>query len=433
MKVEALYEEFVKSEGISTDTRQDVKGSIFFALKGDQFDGNRYVQDALKAGCRIAVTELKEYEGQAGICYTSSALKLLQELASFHRVQAAPRVLAITGSNGKTTIKELVSVVLSKKFRVLATKGNFNNHIGVPLTLLSLKGEEIAVVEMGANHPGEIGILARIATPNLGLISNVGKAHLEGFGSLKGVLDAKGELYEFLAASGGKAIVDGGDELLMEKAGETGVKVLAVGEDGALPVSAELLDQSPFLELDLTIGDESHHICTHLVGAYNLQNIRLAAACGSYFGIKGDEIAEAIGSYAPENHRSQVVEGEHNRVVLDSYNANPSSMREAVGALRAYADKPPMLILGDMAELGATSLAEHRDLVQWIGTLSIKKVILVGPQFSQVSEPSAGLRVFSAVNELQTYLEKDPPRDCTILVKGSRVMGLERLKPFLVG
>lgn len=420
------------SVGISTDTRQDVKGSIFFALKGDQFDGNMYVQDALKAGCRIAVTELKEYEGEAGICYTPSALKLLQELASFHRMQAAPRVLAITGSNGKTTTKELISVVLSKKFRVLATKGNLNNHIGVPLTLLSQKGEELAVVEMGANHPGEIGTLARIAAPNLGLITNVGKAHLEGFRTLEGVLDAKGELYEFLAASGGKAIVDGGDALLMKKAEETGVKVLSVSEDGALPVSVELLDQSPFLELDLRIGDESHHISTHLVGAYNIQNIRFAAACGSFFGVSGDEIAGAIASYTPENQRSQVVEGMHNRVVLDFYNANPSSMREAVGSLGAYADKTPMLILGDMAELGAASLSEHRDLVRWIRTLPIKQVILVGPQFGQVGEPLEGLRVFSALDELQAYLEKNPPRDCTILVKGSRVMGLERLKPLLV-
>jgi UDP-N-acetylmuramoyl-tripeptide--D-alanyl-D-alanine ligase len=208
--------------------------------------------------------------------------------------------------------------------------------------------------------------------------------------------------------------------------------MIVVGEEKGLPVSAELLGQTPFLELDLRIGDASYPVNTHLVGAYNIQNIRFAAACGSYFGIKGDEIAEAIGSYVPENQRSQVVEGVHNRVVLDSYNANPSSMREAVGGLRAYADKAPMLILGDMAELGAASLAEHRDLVNWIGTLSMKQVILVGPQFSQVCEPSEGLRVFNAVDQLQAYLEKDPPRDCTILVKGSRVMGLERLRPFLV-
>ncbi len=432
MTVEELYGEFVRSEGISTDTRQDVKGTIFFALKGDQFDGNRYVPDALKAGCRLAVTELKEYEGEAGICYTSSALGLLQDLAAHHRVQAAPRVLAITGSNGKTTTKELVSAVLSKKFRVLATKGNLNNHIGVPLTLLSLKGEEFAVVEMGANHPGEIEALARIATPNLGLITNVGKAHLEGFGSLQGVLDAKGELYQFLAASGGKAIVDGEDEILLEKAEETGVKILAVSADGALPVSVTLIEQSPFLELDLRIGDACYRVSTHLVGAYNLQNIRLAAACGSYFGVRGDEIAEALGSYIPENQRSQVVEGRHNRVILDSYNANPSSMREAVGSLTAYAGMPPMLILGDMAELGASSLDEHRELLRWIGTLSLKRVLLVGPQFNQVSEPLGGLLVFSSVEALQEHLKQHPPRGYTILVKGSRVMGLERLKPILV-
>jgi len=409
-----------------------VKGSIFFALKGDQFDGNRYVPDALKAGCRIAVTELKEYDGEEGVCYTSSTLKLLQDLAAFHRIQTAPRVLAITGSNGKTTTKELVLAVLLKKYRVLATQGNLNNHIGVPLTLLSLRGEELAVVEMGANHPGEIAALARIATPNLGLITNIGKAHLEGFGSLKGVLDAKGELYDFLAASGGKAIVDGEDNVLLEKASETGVKVFDVAEGGALPVSVKLRKQSPFLELDLWIGGDVYPVSTQLVGSYNLQNIRLAAACGRYFGVGGDDIAQAIESYTPENHRSQVVEGEHNRVVLDSYNANPSSMREAVGGLKAYADLPPMLILGDMAELGDSSLEEHRDLVNWIVKLSLKQVLLVGSQFCQVSEPSDDLRVFKTVNELQTYLENHPPHGQTILVKGSRVMGLERLKPLLV-
>jgi UDP-N-acetylmuramoyl-tripeptide--D-alanyl-D-alanine ligase len=432
MTIKELYGEFVQSKGISTDTRQDVNGTIFFALKGEQFDGNRYVTEALKGGCRLAVTELKEYEGEAGVCYTPSALKLLHELAAHHRVQSAPRVLAITGSNGKTTTKELVSAVLSKKFRVLATKGNLNNHIGVPLTLLSLDGEEIAVVEMGANHPGEIQMLARIATPNMGLITNVGKAHLEGFGSLEGVLDAKGELYKFLSESGGKAIVDGEDETLLEKASETGVKVLAVGEGGALPVSVTLLEQSPYLELDLRIGDESHHINTRFVGAYNLQNIKLAAACGSYFGVKGTEIAEAIGAYSPENQRSQVVEGGRNRLILDSYNANPSSMREAVGGLTAYAGMSAMVILGDMAELGSTSLDEHRELVRWLETLSLKKIVLVGPQFSRVSEPSESLLVFSAVETLQAHLEQHPPRGYTILVKGSRVMGLERLTPLLI-
>ncbi|MCP4311725.1 MAG: UDP-N-acetylmuramoyl-tripeptide--D-alanyl-D-alanine ligase [Bacteroidetes bacterium] len=432
MTVEELYGEFVRSEGISTDTRQDVKGTLFFALKGDRFDGNRYVPDAVKAGCRLAVTEMKEYEGEPGVCYTPSALKLLQELAAHHRRVAEPRVLAITGSNGKTTTKELVSEVLSKQFNVLATIGNLNNHIGVPLTLLSIDGEEVAVIEMGANHPGEIQALARIAAPDVGLITNVGKAHLEGFGSLKGVLDAKGELYEFLSASGGEAIVDGEDEMLLEKASTTGVKALPVGAGQAIPVSVTLLKQSPFLEVELKTGEESHYVNTQLVGTYNLQNIRLAAACGIHFGVPGNKIADAIGSYTPENQRSQMVEGEYNRVILDSYNANPTSMREAVGGLTSYAGMPPMVILGDMAELGASSLDEHRELVRWIGTLRLDRIVLVGPQFSQVCEPSVGLLVFNGIDDLQSHLEQNPPKGYTILVKGSRVMGLERIAPLLV-
>ena len=340
MTIEELYKVFLESEGISTDTRQDIKGTLFFALKGERFDGNKYVQEALKTGCRLAVTEVKEYEGDPGICYTPSALRLLQDLAAYHRKQAAPQVLAITGSNGKTTTKELIAAVLSRRFFVLATKGNLNNHIGVPLTLLSLDKEEVAVIEMGANHPGEIGMLAGIASPDVGLITNVGKAHLEGFGSLKGVLDAKGELYENLAASGGEAIVDGLDKVLLDKASTCAVKVLRVGPGLALPVSLLLKAQAPYLEVELQIGEEQFPVATHLVGDYNLQNIRLAAACGLKFGVPGKDIAEAISAYVPENQRSQLVEGESNRLILDSYNANPTSMRVAVEGLTAYTGKP---------------------------------------------------------------------------------------------
>jgi len=434
LTIEDLYEEFIRSEGISTDTRQELRGTLFFALKGERFDGNLYVQEALNGGCRLAVTENMEYEGKPGTCCTPSALKLLQELAAYHRKKLAPRVLAITGSNGKTTTKELIRDVLSKQFRVLATRGNLNNHIGVPLTLLSLEKEEIAVIEMGANHPGEIENLARIAAPDAGLITNVGKAHLEGFGSLQGVLDAKGELYEHLAASGGEAIVDGEDETLLEKAGNTGVKILKVEPGGALPVSVSLLDQRPHLELELSLADESYILKTHLVGAYNLQNIKLAAACGKYFGVPGKDIAEAIGSYIPENQRSQVVEGEHNRVILDSYNANPTSMREALNGLIAYAseEKPPMAILGDMAELGTASLQEHRELVDHLLSLSLEHVLLLGPQFAEVCEPRDDLLVFSGMDALQAHLEKHPPRGYTILLKGSRVMGMEVLGSYLV-
>jgi UDP-N-acetylmuramoyl-tripeptide--D-alanyl-D-alanine ligase len=432
MTVPELYKEYLLSEGISTDTRKDLRGTLFFALKGDRFDGNLYVKDALKAGCRLAVTELKEHEGEPGICYTPSVLALLQELAAYHRKQAAPLVLAITGSNGKTTTKELIASVISRRFTVLATKGNMNNHIGVPLTILSIGREEVAVIEMGANHPGEIETLSRIASPDVGLITNVGKAHLEGFGSLKGVLDAKGELYEFLAGSGGEAIVDGRDEMLLEKASATGVKVLRVGPGGELPVSLILTSQSPYLEVQLQIGEERFPVMTHLVGVYNLQNIILAAACGFKLGVPGEDIAEAIASYKPENYRSQVVEGEHNRIILDAYNANPTSMREAVGGLKAYAGMPSMVILGDMAELGPASIQEHKELTAWLKTLNFKHMILVGPQFSQVCEPTGDIFVFREVDALRSYLEQHPPRGFTILIKGSRVMGLERLMPHLV-
>ena len=432
MNLESLHKEFLQSEGICTDTRQLVRGTLFFALRGEQFDGNRYVREALNGGCRLAVTEREDLSGDQGILYTPSSLALLQELAAFHRQYVSPEVLAITGSNGKTTTKELILSILSGRFSVMATRGNLNNHIGVPLTLLSLKEEKVAVVEMGANHAGEIRTLAGIAAPGLGLITNVGKAHLEGFGSLSGVLAAKGELYEYLALNGGRALVDGEDQVLIEKAAATGVETLVIGT-GDLPVKAKIVGQSPFLEVELIIQGKSHRVETKFVGAYNLQNIRQAAAVGYRFGIPGEEIAAAIASYSPENHRSQVIEGNGNRVTLDSYNANPTSMREAISGFIEYASAPSMLILGDMAELGEASAEEHRELVRWIGSLPLERMVVVGPLFSEVSEPSGHLFVFRDTEELEAHLGSDPPAGFNILVKGSRIMELERLTPLLIG
>ncbi|MEN8202871.1 MAG: UDP-N-acetylmuramoyl-tripeptide--D-alanyl-D-alanine ligase [Bacteroidota bacterium] len=429
--IKQLHHIFLKSTGICTDTRKEVEGSLFFALKGENFDGNRFVEDAVAKGCMLALTERKELDGDPGILYVADALKALQELAHFHRKQVNPQVLAITGSNGKTTTKELMKEVLGKKFSVLATKGNLNNHIGVPLTLLSLKQEEIAVVEMGANHPGEIAELARIAAPGLGLITNVGKAHLEGFGSLEGVLKAKGELYEYLAFHKGRALVDGSDHMLMEKAESAGVETLVVGAEGDLPLSANLVSQNPFLELELTLAGSKHSVSTGLVGSYNLQNIRLAAGVGLQFGVPAASIAEAIAAYVPENQRSQLVKGEHNQVILDSYNANPDSMREAIGGFLNFASGPRMLLLGDMAELGDASEEEHRELVQWIETLDMDRVMLVGPKFTRACEPSSRLLVFSDRQELEARLKAEKPYGYHILVKGSRVMELERLRPLL--
>lgn len=431
MRIEDLYKEFLLSEGVSTDTRKDLKGTLFFALKGEKFDGNLYVEKALEAGCRLAVMERKELEGKEGYCYTPSALTLLQELAAYHRKQAGSMVVAITGSNGKTTTKELIFAVLSRRFSVLATKGNLNNHIGVPLTILSLKDEEVAVIEMGANHAGEIANLAQIASPDLGLITNVGKAHLEGFGSLKGVLDAKGELYENLAASGGEVIVDGEDEVLLEKAAATGVRIFKTGAEGDLKLSLDLKNQTPFLELEMFMDGECFQVKTQLVGGYNLQNIKLAAALGLKLGVPPKDIADAIASYKPQNHRSQLVEGGANRLILDSYNANPTSMREAVKGLSVYSGSDTMVILGDMAELGPASMEEHKALVEWLKTLSLDRILLVGELFDQVSEPSEDLLVFRDVESLHSYLRQNQPNGYTILVKGSRVMGLEKLEPLL--
>jgi UDP-N-acetylmuramoyl-tripeptide--D-alanyl-D-alanine ligase len=431
MSTALIYEEFLQSTGICTDTRKEVEGSLFFALRGDQFDGNHFVENALKGGCRLAITERADLEGSSRVVFVPSVLKLLQNLAHHHRLQVNPRLVAITGSNGKTTTKELMAAVLSTQFELLATEGNLNNHIGVPLTLLKLNGEEIAVVEMGANHPGEIAELAKIAAPELGLITNVGKAHLEGFGSLKGVLNAKGELYEYLAAHGGSALIDGGDQILIRKANESGVRSRLIATGGDIPVSLNLMDQRPFLEIELQIGDEVLAISTKLVGAYNMQNILLAAGAGVYFGISPKNIAVAISGYHPDNQRSQMIKGERNSVVLDSYNANPSSMREAIQGVLSYATLPTMLILGDMAELGRSSEQEHRALFQLIGTLDVDRVLLVGANFYDVCEPSSHITVFRERSDLEDFLRMAKPEGYHILVKGSRVMELERLASLL--
>lgn len=432
MSIEQIYQEFLRSTGICTDTRQGARGSLFFALRGDKFDGNSFVEDALKKGCSLALTERKELEGSKRVVVVPSTLELLQQLASHHRMQVAPKVLAITGSNGKTTTKELMAAVLAKKYNLLATKGNLNNHIGVPLTLLQLKQEELAVVEMGANHPGEIAELARIAAPDVGLITNVGKAHLEGFGSLQGVLDAKSELYTYLAKHGGSAIIDGQDQILLKKANELGLTYELADPEGELSVAVKLVSQKPRLEVDLVLGGASFPCSTRLVGAYNIQNILLAAAGGLHFGISKAAIADAISNYLPENQRSQFLEGKRNNLVVDSYNANPSSMREAIGGFLSYATPPTMAILGDMAELGAASEEEHRQLVRWISSLEVDRVLLAGPKFSQVSEPSGQISVFNGRDELEDQLREEKPQGYHILLKGSRVMELEALIPLLM-
>ena len=433
MTLHELYEEFLKSSGICTDTRRVEENTLFFALSGDRFDGNKFVPEALEKGCRLAVTDSKEFMDRDGAVYVSSVLGTLQQLATLHRKTKAPRILAITGSNGKTTTKELVAAVLSRQNRVLATRGNLNNHIGVPLTLLSLTDEPVAVVEMGANHPGEIGRLSEIAEPQLGLITNVGKAHLEGFGSLEGVLSAKTELYKYLHSSGGLALIDGDESGLMERAREIGVNFLEVGDSKELPVSISILRQDPFLELSLALEGKEYELKTRLVGIYNVQNIKMAAAVGLHFGIPGHEIVDAIRGYIPANQRSQFIDAGSNQVILDAYNANPTSMREAISGLLQYATLPTLLILGDMAEMGESSFNEHQELVSWIETLELERILLVGPTFCDVRRSSDRISCFLNRTDLENFLQSEPQSGYHVLVKGSRVMELEKILPLLEG
>ncbi len=468
MTIQQLHQAFLSSSGICTDTRKEVKDTLFVALKGEHFDGNRFVPDALEKGCLLAITDRTDLPPDPRLVVVPSALEALQQLAHFHRMKQPARILAITGSNGKTTTKELAARVLETTFSVACTRGNLNNHIGVPLTLLELDGEEVAVVEMGANHPEEIAALCEIAAPGAGLITNVGKAHLEGFGSLEGVLRAKTEMYQYLAGHGGSALVDGTDHLLMGRARELGVHTLIIGPEADLPVDGRITAQHPFLEVELQIAGTTYPLSTSLVGAFNLQNIILAAGVGLHFGVPPEKIARAIAGYVPVNNRSQFVVGERNRVIMDAYNANPSSMRGAIEGLLAVGKAPLMLILGQMAELGDTSAEEHEALVEWIRGLPLDRVLLVGQPFAQPlaqtfgppgerpgkndggepqaagdlqagegkkkqkrGEPSPAITVFKDRKALEQHLEAESLSGYHILVKGSRVNELERILPLL--
>jgi UDP-N-acetylmuramoyl-tripeptide--D-alanyl-D-alanine ligase len=375
---------------------------MFFALHGERFDGNRYAADALAGGAAYVVVDDRQVAADERYIVVDDTLAALQQLAAHHRRVLGARVLAITGTNGKTTTKELVAAVLGRRFKVAATAGNLNNHIGVPLTLLSMREGDFGVVEMGASAVGEIAALCAIAAPDYGLVTNVGLAHLEGFGGADGVRRAKGELYDYLAAHGGTAFVRAADPTLMAMARERkGLKVL---------------------EYPAAEGYE-----TKLAGSYNMQNIAAAAAVGREFGVAEDDIRAAIASYTPSNNRSQRIDTGRNIVVMDCYNANPSSMR---AALESFTGKT--VILGDMAELGAYSAAEHEEVVAMLPTCGIEEAWLVGPHFTDAVRDlpqtlSLTIETFADTAALVSWLHENPPHGRTILIKGSRSMGLERV------
>jgi UDP-N-acetylmuramoyl-tripeptide--D-alanyl-D-alanine ligase len=421
--VTELYSLFLKQRAITTDSRDCPKGSIFFALKGETFNGNAYAASALEKGCAYAVIDEAEYAADGRYIVVPDVLTTLQQLANEHRKALGTPIVGITGTNGKTTTKELVATVLGKKYNVLYTQGNFNNHIGVPKTLLQLTEEHnMAVIEMGANHPGEIKTLVNIVEPDCGLITNVGKAHLEGFGSFEGVIKTKGELYDFLREHKGKVFIDEENEHLMNIS--SGLNLIPY-------VTGEVIDCAPYLHFKWQGGD----IMTHLIGAYNIKNMMAAATVGLHFGVSVADINDALAGYIPSNNRSQLTITEKNKLIVDTYNANPTSMMAALQNFSIMQVSPKMAILGDMRELGEVSEAEHKKVVDFLTAEEAKAkegeflVWLVGAEFSKTS---CHFRKFPDVAAVKKALEEEGvPTGYHILIKGSNGIRLFELPALL--
>lgn len=427
MEIAELYKCFMECGKVTTDSRNCPEGSMFIALKGETFNGNAFAAQALKQGCRYAVIDESEYAGE-GTILVDNCLQALQQLANYHRRQLKMPVIGITGTNGKTTTKELISTVLSRKFNTLYTEGNFNNHIGVPLTLLRLtKEHEMAVVEMGANHPGEIKTLVHIAEPDYGIITNVGKAHLQGFGSFEGVIRTKGELYDFLRAKGGATIFIQNENPYLNGIAE-GLTCVRYGQTAGLYVSGELISCSPFLSFRWTAEGVSHEVNTHLIGSYNLDNMLAAAAIGRYFGVSDDDISSALVSYLPHNNRSQLKETADNKLIVDAYNANPTSMMAALKNFRQVEAPHKMVILGDMKELGEASREEHQKVVDYLKECGFDRVVLVGPEFAAATH---SYQTFQHVDEVLADIRMHKPQGYYILIKGSNSMKLSQLPEYL--
>ena len=429
MKIEDLHHIYKECGSISTDTRKLIPGSVFFALRGENFDGNKYALEAVEKGCAYAVVDDMSLVRHPSLLQFNDVLDTLQKLANYHRNQFKKPVLAITGTNGKTTTKELISAVLSRKYKVCATQGNLNNHIGVPLTLLSIKDHDIAIIEMGANHIGEIKTLCRIAEPDFGLITNIGKAHLEGFGSPEGVIIAKSELYDYIAGHSAKVFIDSGNALLMRLAKERNLEILSYGMNEESFCSGEILGNTKFLQAKISFTglSETIDVQSKLVGDYNLNNILAAACIGNYFGVKPSDIETALCGYEPSNSRSQMMVTPKNKIVLDAYNANPSSMEGSIANFLAMTEEfPKMLILGDMLELGKYSHEEHISIIELLKNKQINKLYLVGPEFCAATG-SASMNCFRKVDDLIEHLRVNPVKEHSILLKGSRGIKLEKL------
>ncbi|MDO5606831.1 MAG: UDP-N-acetylmuramoyl-tripeptide--D-alanyl-D-alanine ligase [Capnocytophaga sp.] len=418
-----LYDIFCKSQKISTDSRNIIPDSIFFALKGEHFDGNQFAKQALEDGASFAVVDNPDIVTSEHYLLVEDTLTALQQLANYHRRQLQTLIVAITGSNGKTTTKELMRAVLSQTFRVTATQGNLNNHIGVPLTLLSIRPEtDIAIVEMGANHPNEIAALCNIAEPDYGYITNFGKAHLEGFGSIEGVIKAKSELYEYLIAHQ-KTVFVNSDDAIQIRLLKDYTSVYTFGQSTEVNLNMQLKENNP-----IAVEVNGTEIKSNLVGKYNFPNIASAIALGRFFTISYEAISRGIGSYIPNNNRSQFITIDTNTILMDAYNANPSSMAAAIENMAALNNPNKILILGDMFELGISSTEEHQMIVEKIALHPWQNVFLIGENFAKTTCHFPQFENFDAFAD---YFKRHIPSSALILIKGSRGMALERVLDIL--
>lgn len=429
MEISNLYSIFLNHPTVTTDSRNIPANSLFFALKGENFNGNAFAAEALNKGAAFAVIDESAFATDGRMILVDNVLLCLQQLANYHRNQLGLPILAITGTNGKTTTKELITAVLSKKFKVESTKGNLNNHIGVPLTLLSMtKNTEFGVVEMGANHPGEIKTLCEIANPDFGLITNIGKAHLEGFGSFEGVIRTKSEMYDFIRYKGGKCFLNADNPILVKQA--EGIEQIRYGTSTSYFMPGEIASTGNYLVAKALFSKGWLYLNSKLVGDYNFENLLAAACIGKYFGIDPLLIQEAIANYTPSNNRSQLIQKEKNTIIMDAYNANPTSMLAALSNFALIRHDSKCIILGDMLELGESSAEEHQKIADFIETQNFAEVFLVGPQFKNTVNIKEKKK-FDQVELLSNYLKTQPIENKLILIKGSRGIHLEKILELL--
>ncbi len=424
--IQSVFEIFLKTKIVSIDSRDVPAGAVFFALHGEKFNGNDFAEMALEKGASIAVVDDKKFLGSEKYIVVDDTLDALQQVSKLYRKSLKAKFIGITGSNGKTTTKELIREVLSEKYKVQATVGNFNNHIGVPLTILSLSSDlDFAIIEMGANHIGEIANLCEIAQPDFGLITNIGKAHLEGFGGFEGVIKAKSELYRFMDKANGPVFINSDNQLLMSLSGN--LEKITYGSNPDTFCKGRVLSSFPFLKIKLQSEIE---VSTKLVGLYNFENILAAACLGKYFSVPEENIKNAIEAYEPDNNRSQVIETKNNTLIMDAYNANPTSMEAAINNFSESTHKNKVLILGEMLELGEDSKKEHMLIVELALKGEFESILLSGREYSDIVIKDKIL-LFNDSDALAAYLDKNRIKDKTILIKGSRGNKLEKIQKYL--